>query len=69
MTIEAALESNDVLIQSLALLDKRVGKRRLKKIEPEELHPLARKLFGERISADRELKNNSLVEQKDIQYE
>jgi hypothetical protein len=42
LTIEAALESNDVLTQSLALLDKRVGKRRLQKIDPEELHPLAK---------------------------
>lgn len=53
LTIEAALELDDALIQSLALLDKRVGKRRLKKIDAEVLHPLARKLFCERISADR----------------
>jgi len=65
LTIDAALESNNVLIQSIALLDKRVGKHRLNKINPETLHPLARKLFSERISADRNLKNSFLVKHRD----
>ena len=41
-----------ILIQCLALLDKRVGKRRLKKINPDKLHPLACKLFNVRVSSD-----------------
>lgn len=56
LTIDDALQSNDVLIQSLAMLDKRVGKRRLKKIEPESLHPLAKKLFSERVLLDKQFK-------------
>lgn len=69
LTIEGALKSNNILIQSLALLDKRVGKRRLKKIDPDKLYPLARKLFSERISADREFNYSSLVEQGNNQHE
>jgi hypothetical protein len=48
LTIEAALESDDVLVQSLAILDKRLGQRRLMRINPEKLHPLVRVLFIER---------------------
>lgn len=45
LSIEEALNSEDPLIQTLAVIDSRVGKRRLDKIDPETIHPLARKLL------------------------
>ena len=45
LSIDEALKSDDPLIQSLAVIDKRVGKRRLKKLKDKKLHPLARKLL------------------------
>lgn len=50
LSIDVALASDNILIQCLALLDKRVGKRRLAKIDSNKLHPLAKKLFLERMS-------------------
>ena len=52
LTIEQALNSEDPLIQTLAVIDKRIGKKRLKEIEAENLHPLAQKLFLERCIAE-----------------
>lgn len=52
LSIEEALVSDNILIQSLALVDKRLGKRRLHKIDPAKLHPLARKLLNERVSTE-----------------
>lgn len=52
LSVEDALISEDPLIQSLAVLDSRVGKRRLTKIELESLHPLASKMFTERLAAE-----------------
>lgn len=51
--IEEALISEDPLIQSLAVIDSRVGKRRLTRINAKGLHPLAEKLFSERCIAER----------------
>jgi hypothetical protein len=48
--IEEALESSDPLIQSLAIIDSRVGKRRLEKLQDKNLHPLAVKLLNIRSS-------------------
>jgi hypothetical protein len=42
---QTALGSDDPLIQSLAVLDKRLGKRRLGIIDQHKFHPLARKLY------------------------
>ena len=52
ISVEEALNSDDCLIQSLAILDSRVSKRRLQKIEQNKLHPLACKLLYERMSAE-----------------
>ncbi len=38
--VEEALASDDMLFQALAIVDTRVGKRRLAQLEPETLHPL-----------------------------
>lgn len=43
---EEALVSDDVLIQALAVLDARLGKRRLEAFDDSRLHPLARKLLA-----------------------
>jgi len=40
LSIEDALSSPDVLARSLALLDRRTGKRRLRQVSPTGLHPL-----------------------------
>lgn len=52
LSIEEALCSNDPLVQTLAVIDSRVGKRKLKTIDVESLHPLAAKLFSERCLAE-----------------
>lgn len=51
--IEEAIISEDPLIQSLAVIDSRVGKRRLTRINAKDLHPLAEKLFSERCTAEK----------------
>jgi hypothetical protein len=52
LSIDQALDSQDVLVQALAVVDKRVGRRRLATIESEKLHPLARKLLEIRRNAE-----------------
>ena len=52
ISIEEALLSDNLLIQALSVADKRVGKRRLKKIDKEKLHPLAKIIFEERIKSE-----------------
>jgi hypothetical protein len=52
LSIEEALNSDDPLVQSLSVIDSRVGKRKLKTIDVESLHPLACKLFTERCLAE-----------------
>jgi hypothetical protein len=47
-----ALKSDDVLIQALAVLDSRLGKRRLAAFDDSELHPLAKKLLAIRREAE-----------------
>ncbi len=49
---DKALESDDVLIQSLAILDSRLGKRRLSQLDKSTLHPLARTFLSIRESAE-----------------
>ena len=45
LTIEEALSHKSPLINSLAVLDKRLGKRRLVLLEKEKLHPLTKKNY------------------------
>jgi hypothetical protein len=52
LSIEDALESKDPLIQTLSVIDKRVGKRRLVQLKAEEMHPLASHLFKERLAVE-----------------
>ncbi|MBK6895078.1 MAG: hypothetical protein IPH06_00610 [Alphaproteobacteria bacterium] len=53
LDFDQALKSDDPLIQSLAVLDRRLGKRRYSQIESKTLHPLARKLFEVRLECER----------------
>lgn len=52
LSFDDALGSDDPLIQSLAALDKRLGKRRYKQVKESALHPLARKLFETRLACE-----------------
>lgn len=49
LPIEQSLFEDDPLIQTLAVVDKRLGRRRLGKIDLAVLHPLARRLLEERL--------------------
>jgi len=53
LSIEQAVLSDNPLIQSLAMIDKRLGKRKLKEIDMNLLHPLAVRLLKERIEAEK----------------
>ena len=52
LSVEDALASDDPLIQTLAVLDSRLGKRRLKALNPKTLHPLAKRLLQIRKEED-----------------
>jgi len=45
MNIDDAIASQNPIIQALAMLDKRVGKRRLKILKVQETHPLVQKII------------------------
>jgi hypothetical protein len=53
LPIEQAVLSDNPLIQSLAMIDKRLGKRKMKAIDPKVLHPLAKRLLYERVTLER----------------
>ena len=53
LSIEEALKESDPLVQALAVLDARLGKRRFSEIHHEHMHPLARKLLEVRIEAEK----------------
>lgn len=52
LNFDDALKSDDPLIQSLAVLDRRLGKRRFAEAESRDLHRLAKKLLEIRIGAE-----------------
>lgn len=52
MSFDDAMQSDDPLIQSLMVLDKRLGKRRIDNVDATKLHPLANKLLEIRKSAE-----------------
>jgi hypothetical protein len=52
LSFDAALNSDDPLLQTLAVLDRRLGKRRYVQVDQKNLHPLARKLFDTRMSME-----------------
>ena len=52
LTIEAALADPDALVQTLAVLDRRLGRRRLAQLDSGLLHPLAAVLLRVRKEAE-----------------
>ncbi len=52
LSLEEALSDSDPLVQTLAVLDARLGKRRLRALDPDALHPLAEKLWKLRMDAE-----------------
>ena len=52
LSIEEALESGNPIIKSIAMVDKRLGKRRLTEININELHPLTKLFFSIRLQAE-----------------
>lgn len=52
LSFDDAMKSDDPLIQSLVVLDERLGKRRVEKMNPKEMHPLALKLLEIRKEAE-----------------
>ena len=61
-SIKDSLESENPLIKSLAVLNAKVRKGRLKKIAEQNLHPLSRALLDFRIEAERELRSKREIE-------
>ena len=53
LSIEQALQSEDILVQCLAVLDSRVGKRRLSALDSGGFHKLAKSLLETRRHAER----------------
>ncbi|HMS65265.1 MAG TPA: hypothetical protein PKD83_08445 [Ignavibacteria bacterium] len=56
ININDALKSENPIIRSFAVLDKRTGKRRLDLIKKENLHPLVLKLLMFRLNCDKKYK-------------
>lgn len=54
-SIKDSLESENPLIKSIAVLNAKVGKSRLKKLFEQELHPLTRALLEFRVKAEKQL--------------
>ncbi len=52
LSIEQALADSDPLVQTLAVLDSRFGKRRLSEFDATNMHPLAKKMFLVRLEAE-----------------
>lgn len=52
ISIADALKDENPLIQAFAMLDKRLGKRRLKNLDPEKLHPLPAGLLRFRLECE-----------------
>lgn len=53
LSIDEAMTDDDALVRALAVVDARLGKRRLVKLDPETLHPLPRRLLKLRLAAAR----------------
>lgn len=52
LSIDQSLQDDCPLIQALAVVDRRVGKRRLERMDVEAVHPLARRLLEERLAVE-----------------
>ena len=52
LSLQQALDSQDVLVQALSIVDKRLGRRRLEALNIDSLHPLANSLLSIRKAAE-----------------
>ena len=52
LTVEEGLEHKSPIINSIAVLDKRLGKRRLVNLDNDKLHPLTKRLLEFRLSVE-----------------
>ncbi|MEM7735510.1 MAG: hypothetical protein AAF267_06945 [Deinococcota bacterium] len=52
LTVDEALASQNPILQSLAVLDARLGKRRLNHLNSDSLHPLAAQLLQVRVQGE-----------------
>jgi hypothetical protein len=52
LSVEQAVADSDPLVQTLAVLDSRLGKRRLSKLDAANMHPLAQKMLLVRMEAE-----------------
>ena len=50
--IRSSIESDDPIQQLLAVIDRRIGKRTLRRMDPRSLHPMALRLFLIRLDAE-----------------
>ena len=64
LSIEDALESKNPIINSLAMVDRRLGKRRLTNINIEDLHPLTKLLFCIRLNVENIMIEDTLIDKK-----
>jgi hypothetical protein len=52
LNIQEAIENENPIIQSLAMVDKRLGKRRLAEININQLHPLTKLFLSIRLQTE-----------------
>ena len=52
LDIKSALSSGNIILEALAILDKKIGKNKLMRIDPNQLHSLAAFLLTERKKAE-----------------
>ena len=52
MSIDDILQSEEIIINALGLLDKRVGKRRLRNVDIKALHPIAQAFYWVRCESE-----------------
>ena len=52
LSIDEALSSDDIIVQALAVIDRRVGKKRLLKLRDRGFHPLAMNLLLKRLEIE-----------------
>ena len=62
MATEKILESDNAIIRAFGMLDARVGKRRLKKVNPSKEHDLVRQLYYLRCDAEGFLDSNGSID-------
>ena len=62
LSTEKILESDNPIIRAFGMLDSRVGKRRLKKIDPAKEHDLVKQLYYLRCDAEGFLDSNGNVD-------